>query len=80
MFEVAAALAPHPAAEPRAETLLVADLGYDSLDLIELVAVIETALELPPLDEDELLGAKSIGDLLRMVSISLSVDPDGMRP
>jgi acyl carrier protein len=78
VLHLLAKLAPHPAATPGPETLLVADLGFDSLGLIELVAVLEDALGLAPLHDDELLGTESIGDLLRLVTDALAADRDGV--
>jgi acyl carrier protein len=78
VLHVLAELAPHPAATPRPETLLVADLGFDSLGLIELVAILEHAFGLEPLHDDKLLGTESIGDLLRLVTGALAADRDGV--
>jgi len=49
------------------ESKLVADLGFDSLGLVELLVVVEDSLDLPPIDETALAGMECVADLERVV-------------
>lgn len=47
-------------------TLIVEDLGADSLDIIEILSDIETALDVTVPDED-IPGMKTVGDIIRYI-------------
>ena len=57
--------APHPA--PSESTLLTVDLGYDSLSLMELAALLEREFELGEVSEDEAVEAETVGDVEELV-------------
>jgi len=59
------------------ETNLVADLGFDSLGLVELLVVLEDDLDLPPLDAEVLGGMERIADLERIVTEAKGRMPSG---
>ena len=61
------ALAPAPVAEPDLNDVLIDDLGYTSLRLLELCIAVERAFALPPLDQDTLAGVSTVGDLVDLV-------------
>jgi acyl carrier protein len=56
-----------PTADVEPDSELVAELGFDSLGLIELVAVLEDALDLPPIDMDALSTIVTVSDLQSVV-------------
>ena len=66
------ALAPHRVEAAEAGALLVGDLGYDSLRLVELAMWLEEVLEAESGALDEAQGIQTVGDLqefaLAMVS------------
>lgn len=68
VFAIVGAMAPVPDAELTDDTALVADLGYDSLRLIELTLALEQAFGLPELGQDETATAGTLGDVVRLVS------------
>ena len=54
--------------EISAETAFVADLGADSLDVVELAMALEEEFSLPDTPEDALSEIVTIGDLAAYVS------------
>ncbi len=50
------------------ETAFEADLGADSLDVVELTMAIEEAFSLPDTPEEALQGITTVGDLVNYVS------------
>lgn len=46
---------------------LVAELGFDSLGLLELLAVLEDALDLPSIDTETVDKMEKVADILRVV-------------
>ena len=54
--------------ELSAETAFVADLGADSLDVVELTMALEEEFSLPDTPEEELAEIVTIGDLAAYVS------------
>lgn len=54
--------------EISAETAFVADLGADSLDVVELTMALEEEFSLPDTPEEELAEIVTIGDLAAYVS------------
>jgi acyl carrier protein len=51
---------------------LIADLGFDSLGLLELATVLERDLALEPLPMDELTGVQTLGELEDLVLDALT--------
>jgi acyl carrier protein len=68
VFEIVAELAPSVTAELSPDTELVGELGYDSLGLLELVVALEDALDLPPIESEELAGVDRVADVERVVN------------
>jgi acyl carrier protein len=66
--ELIAEMAPLGGDAVEPETALVAELGFDSLGLIELLVVIEDRFDLPPLEERALFGLERVGDLEAIVT------------
>lgn len=54
--------------EISADTAFVADLGADSLDVVELTMALEEEFSLPDTPEEELAEIVTIGDLAAYVS------------
>jgi acyl carrier protein len=58
---------------------LVADLGFDSLGLVELLAVLEDALGLSPIDVEALGEIDRVADLQRVVREAAARTPPSAR-
>jgi acyl carrier protein len=56
-------IAPNPGRSPAGEVLLVEDLEYHSLALLELAFALEDEFDLPPIDEESVLTIRSAQDL-----------------
>jgi acyl carrier protein len=69
---IVAAMAPSPAEELHADTRLVADLGYDSVRLIELSIALERHFRLDALDESRLAAVTTVGDVADLVAEQLA--------
>ena len=65
--EIIRELSPSGAVEIRPDTKLVAELGFDSLGLVELLVALEDSLDLPPIDTEALTKLDSVADLERIV-------------
>jgi len=50
------------------DTSFVDDLGADSLDVVELTMALEEAFDMPELEDDELKGLVTVGDVVRYIS------------
>ncbi|MHC3821048.1 phosphopantetheine-binding protein (plasmid) [Streptomyces sp. NBC_00341] len=68
VYAIVGAMAPVPDTELTDETALAADLGYDSLRLIELTLALEQGFALPELGAHETATAGTLGDVVRLVS------------
>ena len=66
--ELIVEMSPLGVTEVMPETALVEELGFDSLGLVELLVVIEDRLDLPPLEEQALIGIERVGDLERIAT------------
>ena len=66
--ELIAEMAPLGDTEVTPDTELVAELGFDSLGLVELLVVIEDRLDLPPLEEQALFELERVSDLERIAT------------
>lgn len=49
------------------DLLLIADLGFDSLGLLELVTAMEVEFDLSEVPEEEALEIETVGDLRRLL-------------
>jgi putrescine aminotransferase len=65
--EIVVELAPQAPAAVSERSRLVADLGYDSLALLELAAALEHELALPALSADDATGVETLGDVQALV-------------
>mgnify|MGYP000743657826 CR=1 FL=1 len=54
------------------ETSFEDDLGADSVDLVELVMAMEEEFDIGEVQEDELTGMKTVGDIVQFLSGKLS--------
>lgn len=54
------------------ETSYEEDLGADSVDLVELVMAMEEEFDIGEVQEDELVGLKTVGDTVQFLSGKLS--------
>jgi acyl carrier protein len=73
--EVISELAPAGTTHLTSDSQLVADLGFDSLGLVELIVVLEDTLGGPPFDERALAAIATVGDLERVAQ-----EAQGERP
>lgn len=49
------------------DTSFVEDLGADSLDVVELMMSIEEAFDIDEISEEEAVGIRTVGDLVRRI-------------
>jgi len=70
-------MSPLGVTEVTPDTTLVAELGFDSLGLVELLVVIEDRLDLPPLEEQALIGIERVADLERIATEAQTRAPLG---
>jgi len=61
--ELVVEMSPLGVTEVTPDTTLVAELGFDSLGLVELLVVIEDSLGLLPLEEQTLIEIERVADL-----------------
>lgn len=54
------------------ETDFLKDLRADSLDIVELAMEVEEAFELPEIDEEDIKGIQTVGDLVTYITAHLS--------
>ncbi|MFB9904332.1 acyl carrier protein [Allokutzneria oryzae] len=64
---VVAAMAPNQGVAVTAESRLTADLGYDSLRLMELTMALEKHFGLPPVDFERAATVTTVADVTRLV-------------
>lgn len=64
---IAVELAPMSPVAVTASSRLVADLGYDSLGLLELAAALEHDMALAEISEDDATGVETLGDAQDLV-------------
>jgi acyl carrier protein len=67
ILETVGEMAPLRVTHVGADAELVAELGFDSLGLVELLAALEDILELPPVDLEALSQMTRVADLQRMI-------------
>jgi acyl carrier protein len=68
VIEIVTEMAPSALTEVGPDTELMAELGFDSLGLLELLAALEDELGLPPIDGDQLAEIRQVKDLQRIVA------------
>ncbi|HEX8052711.1 MAG TPA: phosphopantetheine-binding protein [Thermoleophilaceae bacterium] len=61
-------LSPRRATAAPEDALLVTDLGYESLALIELAAALEDEFRIGPVAADDALAVETIADVTRLVA------------
>jgi acyl carrier protein len=66
--EIVMEMSPAGVTEVRPDAALIAELGFDSLGLVELLVVLEDRFDLPPLPAEMTGGVERVSDLERMVS------------
>jgi len=66
--EIVGEMSPSGVTEVRPEASLIAELGFDSLGIVELLVVLEDTLDLPPLAVEMLGDIERVGDLERVVN------------
>lgn len=67
ILEILRELSPSGMTEVRPNTKLVAELGFDSLGLVELLVALEDTLNLPPIDTEALGKMDCVADLEHIV-------------
>ncbi|MGN6274715.1 MAG: acyl carrier protein [Solirubrobacterales bacterium] len=67
VLEIVRELAPSGVTEVGSDTALVAELGFDSLGLIELLVALEDELSLPAIDIQAIGKLERVADLDRIV-------------
>ncbi|GAA3990195.1 hypothetical protein GCM10022247_06050 [Allokutzneria multivorans] len=65
--KVVAAMAPNQGVAITADSSLTADLGYDSLRLMELTMALEKHFELQPVDFERAATVTTVADVTRLV-------------
>jgi acyl carrier protein len=63
ILEILKELSPSGLTEVKPETELVAELGFDSLGLVELLVALEDTLGLPPIDTEAMGRLDCVADL-----------------
>lgn len=53
------------------DSSFVDDLGADSVDLVELVMAMEEEFDIGEIDEEDLVGLKTVGDCVRYLNSKL---------
>lgn len=67
VLQIVAELSPLGVTDVTPDTRLVAELGFDSLGLVELMVALEDALEIPPIGTEILGSLERVEDLERVV-------------
>jgi acyl carrier protein len=75
--ELIVEMSPLGITEVTPDTTLVAELGFDSLGLVELLVVVEDRLDLPPLEELLLGEVERVADLERIATEAQARAPLG---
>jgi acyl carrier protein len=60
-------MSPIRASDVRPSSNLIAELGFDSLGVVELLVALEDTFDLPPVDADNLAEVERVDDLERIV-------------
>jgi acyl carrier protein len=67
-YALITAMAPSPAPRLTDDMRLAADLGYDSLRMLELTIALEARLGLPPVELERAATASTVGAVVRLVA------------
>lgn len=67
VLEIVREMSPSGVTELRPDANLIAELGFDSLGLVELLVEVEETLDLPPLDVEAIGELECVADLERIV-------------
>jgi len=76
--ELVHACAPVRCEERRLDLMLVEDLGYTSLALMDTLLEIELEFQIEPLPEDELIGFRTVGDVVDAIAARAGSGETGM--
>lgn len=68
VLQIVESCAPEPSRAPTVDLLLVDDLGYDSLALIELATDLAVAFETEPIGEEQLSDVSTMGDVVTLIA------------
>jgi acyl carrier protein len=71
VLEIVREMSPSGVTEVAPDAELVAELGFDSLGLVELLVALEDALHLKPVDPEAIGRLDRVADLQRVVQESL---------
>jgi acyl carrier protein len=80
VIEIVTEMAPSALTAIGPDTELVAELGFDSLGLLELLAALEDELKLPPIDDGQLVEIRRVADLERIVDVARAASAAEGRP
>jgi acyl carrier protein len=80
VLEIVTEMSPSGMAEVGPDTELVAELAFDSLGLVELLAALEDTLDLRPVDIEVLGEMNRVADLQRIVQEAQARMPSARTP
>jgi acyl carrier protein len=80
VLEIVTEMSPSGMTEVGPDTELVAELAFDSLGLVELLAALEDALDLQPVDVEALAEMNRVADLQRIVQEAQARMPPARTP
>ena len=63
-------MAPSPPAQIGLDMSLVAELGYDSIGILELISTLEDVFCLAPIEDEVLLDMETVSDVVQIVNIA----------
>lgn len=72
VHEIIATMAPGTPESVSDDQDLIADLGFDSLRLMELTVVLERTFGLPPYRPEQLAGVLTVGAVVTLIERSLA--------
>lgn len=65
--EIVGDLCPLGEREAQSDDEIIADLGYDSMAMVELSLVLESEFNLEPMDDDQAVDLVTVGDVEELV-------------
>jgi acyl carrier protein len=77
--EIVTEMSPSGVTEVRTDTSLIAELGFDSLGIVEVLVALEDTLNLPSLAAEQLGDLQRVGDLERVVNEAQARNGQGSR-
>lgn len=66
--EIVGELCPLGEREVKSADEIIADLGYDSMAMVELSLVLESEFDLEPVDDDQAVDLITVGDVEELVA------------